>query len=73
MRVRVIAAGGDGTLSWVASSIEQIKLPYTPDIALLPLGTGNDLAKALNWGRYFTSLKTFRSRVFIHKVFTVSA
>jgi len=46
-RQRVVAAGGDGTVHEVASGLldsgEQV-----PTLALLPLGTGNDLARSLD-------------------------
>jgi diacylglycerol kinase (ATP) len=41
----VIAAGGDGTLSEVVSGLAALE--YRPPIGLLPLGTTNDLARAL--------------------------
>jgi hypothetical protein len=46
--VRVVAAGGDGTVSWVATMLASIcddeKLPLPP-LAAMPLGTGNELAR----------------------------
>ena len=43
----IVAAGGDGTVSFVAQSLAL--LPHPPPLAVLPLGTGNDLARALGW------------------------
>jgi diacylglycerol kinase (ATP) len=41
----VVAAGGDGTVSAVAHGLSSLTSP--PRLAILPLGTGNDLARTL--------------------------
>jgi len=50
--LRLIACGGDGTVGWILSVMDSMSFPpgKTPAIGIIPLGTGNDLSRSLNWG-----------------------
>ncbi|VDK62649.1 unnamed protein product [Onchocerca ochengi] len=54
---RIIVAGGDGTVSLALDAINELqrKLP----VAVLPLGTGNDLSRTLGWGSGHEGLLDF--------------
>ncbi|KAH9291833.1 hypothetical protein KI387_042978, partial [Taxus chinensis] len=55
-RVRIMVAGGDGTVGWVLGTIGELHLENRkpiPPVGVIPLGTGNDLSRSFGWGGSF--------------------
>jgi len=50
--VRIVVCGGDGTAGWLlqAMAAKNMNVP----LGIIPLGTGNDLARTLGWGPGYT-------------------
>ncbi|MEW5309996.1 MAG: hypothetical protein WDW38_001832 [Sanguina aurantia] len=52
-KLRILVAGGDGTIAWVLKTIKDLDLKPAPPVAIMPLGTGNDLSRSFGWGGAF--------------------
>jgi diacylglycerol kinase (ATP) len=53
--LRVVVCGGDGSVAWVISDADQLAKPHAGiQVFIVPLGTGNDLARAMLCGGGYT-------------------
>ncbi|CAN6233154.1 unnamed protein product [Urochloa humidicola] len=55
-KIRIVVAGGDGTVGWMLgclSDLYKTKREPVPPTGIIPLGTGNDLARSFGWGGSF--------------------
>ena len=81
-QVRVLVCGGDGTCGWIYSCVDnvwstvlrrcngQVHQSSFKDhlpIAIMPLGTGNDLSRQFGWGKRFTSKMLKESEIWAVK------
>lgn len=48
----LLACGGDGTVGWVLTALDTSQMQYMDfvSVGVIPLGTGNDMARFLGWG-----------------------
>ncbi|KAL6555207.1 Diacylglycerol kinase 4 [Orobanche gracilis] len=55
-KIRIVVAGGDGTIGWVLGCLGGLNKPGrlpVPPTGIIPLGTGNDLSRSFGWGGSF--------------------
>ena len=60
-RFRVVVCGGDGTIGWIFTALEEEGLADRAEVAIVPLGTGNDLSRVLGWGKAADGSKVRRN------------
>lgn len=72
-KMRVLVAGGDGTVGWVLGSLGDLYLQNRepiPPVGIIPLGTGNDLSRSFGWGGSFPFAWKSAIKKSIHRAIT---
>lgn len=57
--LKIAVAGGDGSVNWVTSMLLDFygkEGEHRPPLSVIPLGTGNDMARMLGWGSTYTNI-----------------
>ncbi|CAK9875307.1 unnamed protein product [Sphagnum jensenii] len=74
--LRIIVAGGDGTVGWVLSCLDELQISSpsgnVPPVSIIPLGTGNDLSRSFGWGGGFSSASKGAVRKLLLKTLSAS-
>lgn len=52
--LRLLVCGGDGTIRWILQACINVGLKTMPPMGIIPLGTGNDLARMFGWGKGYS-------------------
>ena len=72
--LRVVVCGGDGTVAWVISEADLLVQPHSGiQIFIIPLGTGNDLARAMLCGGGYSGRGVRELRTVLHRCLTAEA
>lgn len=68
MKLRIIVAGGDGTVGWLLGVLSDLKLARPPPVATMPLGTGNNISFSFGWGKKNPGTDSYSVKAFLVEV-----